>query len=95
MNVSVLVFEVVSSLGEELGNAGLAAPTAETRLFGAEGLDSVALVTLIADLEDRLAEETGKAVILADERAMSRFHSPFRTVGTLIAHVERIAGEGK
>ena len=25
----------------------------------------------------------GKTVILADERAMSRRHSPFRTVGTL------------
>lgn len=92
MDIAALVLEVVGGLGRELGNAGLAEPTPETRLFGAEGLDSVALVTLIADLEDRLAEETGRAMILADERAMSRFHSPFRTVGTLIAHVERIAG---
>lgn len=93
MNISSIVFEVVGSLGQELGNAALTVPTPETRLFGSDGLDSIALVTLIADLEDKLAETLGRPVVLADERAMSRFHSPFRTVGTLIAHVERVAKE--
>jgi acyl carrier protein len=56
----------------------------EQVLMGGESdFDSMALVHLIADLEGRLREQFGLDWILADERALSRRRSPFRTVGSL------------
>ncbi|MGE0114231.1 MAG: acyl carrier protein [Steroidobacteraceae bacterium] len=81
-------FEVVKAaieeLAAELGYDQLRKVTPETPLFGGEqGVDSLTLVRLVADIE-RLAEDTfGRQVVLADELAMSRRNSPFRTVGSL------------
>ena len=51
----------------------------DTRLLGQGGvLDSNALVSVVIDVEDRLAEEFGARVSLADETAMSATRSPFR-----------------
>jgi acyl carrier protein len=82
------VLQSVSGLGRELGNAELASPTEDTRLFGEKsGLDSMGLVALIVDLEEVLFVRFGKTVVIADERAMSRVNSPFRRVGTLVDHL--------
>ena len=51
-------------------------------------MDSIGLVTLIAELEGDIQREFGKTVTLADERAMSRTLSPFRKVGTLVDYVD-------
>jgi acyl carrier protein len=74
----------IEELAAETGYDHLRKVTAETPLFGGDqGVDSLTLVRLIADIE-RLAEDTfGKQVVLADELAMSRRSSPFRTVGSL------------
>lgn len=66
---------------------------AETVVFGTGGvLDSLGLVGFIGDLETRVAERFGVDIVLADERAMSRSRSPFRTVQSLADLVaERIA----
>lgn len=56
----------------------------ETVLFGRNGkLDSLGLVNLIVATEQRIEEAFGVAVTLADERAMSQQHSPFRTISSL------------
>lgn len=79
-----IILASLRELAEDLDKPALQQATAETALFGPEGaLDSLALVQLIADLEARVAEEFGQDVIIADERAMSRSKSPFRTVATL------------
>lgn len=65
-----------------------------TSLIGKQAvLDSLALVTLIVDLEQRVEEEFGAALTLADDRAMSQRSSPFRTVGSLVAYLEQLLGE--
>ncbi len=65
-----------------------------TSLIGKQAvLDSLALVTLIVDLEQRIEEEYDIALTLADDRAMSQKHSPFRTVGALTAYIEELLGE--
>jgi acyl carrier protein len=65
----------------------------ETALLGpAAALDSMGLVTLIVDLEQRIEEQYGQTVIFADEQAMSRRNSPFRTIGTLTDHVYQAMG---
>jgi len=74
----------VAELAEDMGFPALVSPAEATPLFGGDdGIDSLSLVRLVADIERAAELALGKTVILADERAMSRRHSPFRTVGTL------------
>jgi acyl carrier protein len=95
MTVEVLdlVKSVVSEMGQELGYPNLADPSSDTAIFGGDaGIDSLSLVQLVAQLERSASEQFGKAIVLADSRAMSRRSSPFRTVGTLAELLqERIA----
>jgi hypothetical protein len=57
-------------------------------IFGAGGpLDSLALVSFLADLEYRIAEEFDRQVVLASEQAMSRSRSPFRDVSSLAEYI--------
>ena len=63
----------------------------ETPLIGpGAALDSLGLVTLIVTLETRVADELGRSVTLANEQAMSRTRSPFRTLGTLAAYLDEL-----
>jgi acyl carrier protein len=56
----------------------------EAPLYGQEGsLDSLGLVSFLAAVEQALDERLNVRVTLADERAVSQRHSPFRTIGTL------------
>ncbi len=65
-----------------------------TLLFGKGALlDSLALVTLVVDLEQRLEEQFGLTLTLADDRAMSQRHSPFRSVGALVDYLEQLISE--
>jgi acyl carrier protein len=86
------IIEIVNAtlieMSQELGKPQLANPTPETRIFGGEGaLDSIALVSFIADLEGRISSELETDIILADELAMSQKTSPFRSVSTLTAYI--------
>jgi acyl carrier protein len=89
-----LVKAAVKELSDELGYEGLRQPSADTVLFGgAEGIDSLSLVQIVAEVERAVEDKFGKRVVLADERAMSRRQSPFRTVGTLAELVEERLAE--
>jgi acyl carrier protein len=88
-----VVKSVVEELADELGYDNLRKVTAETPLFGGEqGVDSLSLVRLVADIERQAEETFGKRVVLADEMAMSRRNSPFRTIGTLSQFLQEQLG---
>ena len=56
-----------------------------TALLGTDSvLDSLGLVHVVVGFEQKIAEELGSYVTLADEKAMSQRNSPFRTVDTLV-----------
>lgn len=60
----------------------------DTVLYGEGGcLDSLELVSLILDVEMAVNERIGANVILADARAMSLGHNPFRAVKSLANYV--------
>jgi hypothetical protein len=83
-----LILIRLARLGQELGKPALAQADEQTRLFGeASPLDSIGLVTLMADLEDDIHQAAGVWVTIADEKAMSRLTSPFRRVGLLADHI--------
>lgn len=79
-----LVRKAVVELAEDCGFHELLTADESTALFGgASGIDSLSLVRLIAEIERGAQQAFGVSIVLADERAMSRRSSPFRTVGTL------------
>ena len=90
--IEALVIETVRLLAADFELAALANPNASSALYGNGGpLDSMALVNLIADLEDAVAERYDASITLADEKAMSARNSPFKDVSSLArAVLERI-----
>jgi hypothetical protein len=82
---------VVLSLMQLRGDHGV---EENTVIFGDGCMDSMTLVIFLAELEARIAEETGRNIVLASERAMSRSRSPYRDVDSLVEFVqELLAGE--
>jgi acyl carrier protein len=85
----------ISETNEGLPADQRIASSPDAVLFGERGsLDSLSLVNLIVSVEEGVAEEFGVSIVLADEKAMSRRTSPFRTVGTLSDYVATLL-EGK
>lgn len=82
--VESLIAASLVQLREDLALPELPSITASTPILGGDSdLDSMAVVHLIVDLEARLEQNFGKNWILADERALSRKRSPFRSVADL------------
>lgn len=91
-----IVKSAVEELADELGYDELRHVTQETELFGGvNGIDSLSLVRLVAEIERETEARLGQRVLLADERAMSRRSSPFRTVGTLSELLEHRLEEAR
>jgi acyl carrier protein len=82
--IESLVIESVRMLAEDFEVDGLSNPTSESLLYGEGGpLDSMALVNLIADVEDAVSAKYSASITLADAKAMSARNSPFRSVASL------------
>ena len=64
----------------------------ENMLLLAEGssLDSLAIVSIIVDIENALSKELGKPLLLTDNDAMSQESSPFLNVSTLVNYIDSI-----
>ncbi|MCA9405640.1 MAG: acyl carrier protein [Candidatus Omnitrophica bacterium] len=85
MNV---IYDVIDDFNEEYSDYHLE-KTPNTILFGpGRQLDSLGFVNLIVAVEERLCDETGQSLTLADEKAMSRQNSPFRTIATLSEYIQ-------
>ena len=86
---------LIQTCGNELAD-GEGLPTSglepNTVLFGPGGvLDSLGLVSLVLDLEQAIETRFDVVVTLADQRAMSRDRSPFRSVRALADYaLERV-----
>lgn len=94
--IKEIIIEVLASLNEDLKKETLNNPTDDTKLYGSnEALDSVALVMLITDLEDRISDEFQSDIVLADEKAMSQRTSPFRNIKSLTIYIQKILEEKK
>lgn len=77
--------EILEILYKVIDLSGLSLEKGEdTSLLG--NLDSLGLVSFLLDVELGIAER-GLELTIMDERAMSRYHSPFRTLGTLADYI--------
>ena len=63
----------------------------ETLLLNSDSnIDSLTLVRLLVAVERLIEEKTGKSVVVVDESTFEAEESPFATIGTLTAHIEKL-----
>ena len=92
--IEKIIIDTLKELNEDLKNDSFINPNSKTKLYGGNGaMDSLALVSFIADLEDKISDEFEKDIILADEKAMSQRTSPFRSVETLTNYIQKLLEE--
>ena len=93
-NVLAAVLEAVKEFNEQLDAEHKLELNAETRLLGKSSkLDSFGLVNLIILVEEKLNDKFDRSITLADERAMSQEHSPFRSVQSLADYAFNLLSE--
>ncbi|EAJ7529402.1 Uncharacterised protein [Campylobacter jejuni subsp. doylei] len=87
--IQTLIINALLNYGNDYEIEELKSVNSETKLYNGLGgcLDSLALVSLISDLEEILSEEFKKDIILADEKMMSLRNSPFKDVQTLAQYI--------
>lgn len=94
MNALKLIFETIDEMNLELDSSDQIEKNEDTVIFGIDSaLDSIGLVNFITIIEQKIEEETGKFITIADERAMSMENSPFKTIGTLKEYIELLINE--
>ena len=68
-NIEQIILNALTNLADELESEELRNPNKDTKIYGIDGnLDSLSLVSLIADLESELSEKLNINIVLADER---------------------------
>lgn len=92
--VEGIVLDALETINEERGDDDKLVVSPQTRLFGADAeLDSLALVSVIVDVEEAVSKASGRSIQLTDDRAMSRETSPFTDVQALTAYVVELLAE--
>jgi acyl carrier protein len=92
--IKELIFRAIVEYQTELETPMNVDGGEQTRLFGADApLDSLGLVSLIVLIEEKLEDEYGLCMILADEKAMSRRTSPFSRISYLIDYILELINE--
>lgn len=89
--IQTLIYRSLQNLADELEKPELQNPTLQTKIYGENGnLDSLALVSFIADVEELIEQEFNQNIILANEKAMSLRNSPFRDVSSLTQYIQSL-----
>lgn len=89
--ITNLVVKSLRELGDEKKNKNLSKASEDTKIYGIGGhLDSLSLVLLISNIEEKVSKFFGREITLADERAMSQKTSPFLSVTTLSDYIFKI-----
>src|SRR5689334_17272137 len=92
MNREETVQLILNSIAMVLPPDAIPSPLDEnTRLFSrSTALDSMALVSILTEVEQQLNDRTSTPVIIVSERAMSLQRSPFRSVGSLADYLQEL-----
>ncbi len=94
--IEQILFEVIKELNEELPFDQHIDVQLESPLFGQSGkLDSLGLVSLIVRSEEKIQDQLGISITIADERAMSQTKSPFTTIRNLSEYISVLVIENE
>ena len=87
-NIVAAIYRAVDWINGELPPDRQLIKAPETRLLGSQSvLDSMQLVSLIVTIEREVEDAFGRALTLADERALSMKASPFRSIQSLADYI--------
>ena len=90
-SIETVIINSIKELNNNLSKDNKLELSKKTILFGKDGkLDSLGLVNLLVIMEQNIEDEFDVCIIIADERAMSQKHSPFRTIGTLADYIDML-----
>ena len=81
-----LLIDAIKEINEDLEIEELKEIKDDTPIF--ELLDSMAILDLVLEIEDRLQQKYSRYIQIADDKTMDVLHSPFRTFKTLLEHIE-------
>jgi D-alanine--poly(phosphoribitol) ligase subunit 2 len=88
------IYNAIDEVNSQIDDNMQLTKSPDTVLFGrASKLDSLGLVTLVVAIEQRIQEDFGVALTIADEKAFSQKNSPFKTVGTLADYITSLLKE--
>lgn len=94
MDVLKLIYDSIDEINEELEDDEKVKKGEDTVIYAdGSSLDSLGLVNLITIIEQKLEEETGEYITIADERALSMESSPFQNVKSLKEYIELLINE--
>ena len=86
--VQTIIFKALKSINDERGPNDQIEVNLNTPLFGADAvLDSLALVSVIVDVEAAVSEASGRDISLTDDRAMDQATSPFSHAEALSKYI--------
>lgn len=92
--VIAAIYSAVDELNRQLPKGVVVEKSLDAPLYGkGSRLESIDLVNFIMEVEDKVRDELGASVTIADEQAMSQQHSPFLTLGTLVDYVSGLLKE--
>lgn len=90
-----IIYAAVEQHNATAPNDSRLEPSPDTVLFGSEGkLDSLQFVSFIFEIEATIQEEYQVGVSIFNEQTLSQTPSPFRTLGSLAAHIAVLLKEG-
>ena len=94
-NVLEIIFRALQNLNDELSDNDKFEAGPNTPLFGPNAsLDSLALVSVIVDVEGDVSNALGRSISLTDDRAMGQEISPCDDVQTLLNYIMTLVNEG-
>ena len=86
-----LVSEGLASINEDREDKPAISISEETHLFGKKGeLDSLELVSLVVDIEERVLEIFDKEISLTNDDVLNQDPSPFWNMGSLVDYIEKL-----
>ena len=90
MNTLQIIYDAIDEINFSLEGEKLE-KNEDTSIFGRDSiLDSMDLVQLISLIEEKIEDESGNYISIADENAMSLEVSPFKTVKTLNEYINTL-----
>ncbi|MDQ3019272.1 MAG: hypothetical protein M3R36_01685 [Bacteroidota bacterium] len=93
-NINKIIFDAIDELNGSMSEESKLDKSANSVLYGYKSkLDSLGLVNFIVDVEQRVQDEFGTSINLADEKALSEKNSPFLSVKTLSDYILKLLNE--
>lgn len=84
------VYRAVDELNSQLPEDNRLEKSLDAPLYGNKGkLESLDFVTFIMEVETKVQEDFGIDLVLTDENLLSKQHSPFGTLETLIDYLDK------